>query len=499
MMSTQRTLTFPAGSGTASAARKMLIGGEWVDSLSGKVTSTYNPATGALLGTVPSGDAHDVDRAVKAARAAFEGSWAQFRPTQRQRLLLDIADLVEEHWEDLALSDTLDMGKPIVRTRGDKDRVLGMLRYYAGMALALDGRTIQNSQRAELLSYTRKEPIGVVAAIIPWNAPIAATVWKIAPALATGCTAILKPSEEAPLSSLLVAELMQRAGAPDGVVNIVTGPGSRVGAALVEHDGVDKITFTGSTPTGQGILRASAGNLKRVTLELGGKSPQIVCADADLDAIVPTVALAAFANSGQICIAGSRVLVERSIEQELIERLSAYASSLRVGPGIDPETEIGPMVSRRQFDKVLSYLDAGVSEGASVATGGGALTEGVLAAGHFIAPTVFTQTEPSMSIVREEIFGPVVTTAPFDTLDEAVAQANATPFGLAAGVFTRDVGKAHRLAARIQAGTVWVNTYHLLDPAVPFGGYKMSGIGKESGVEHLDEYLNTKAVWVDLS
>lgn len=479
--------------------RRMLINGEWVEALSGRVATTSNPATGEVIATVPDSDVEDVDRAVRAARAALDGPWSQFRPTERQRLLLSIADLVDEHWEELAQSDTLDMGKPIVRTRGDKDRVLGMLRYYAGMALALDGRTIQNSQRAELLSYTRKEPIGVVGAIIPWNAPVAASVWKIAPALATGCTVILKPSEEAPLSPLLVGDLMQRAGVPDGVVNIVTGRGTTVGAALAEHDGIDKITFTGSTATGQSILRASAGNLKRVTLELGGKSPQIVCADADLDAIVPTVALAAFANSGQICIAGSRVLVERSIERELVERLSDYASSLRIGPGIDPETEIGPLISKRQFDKVLSYLAAGVEEGAQVASGGHALTDGHFASGHFVAPTVFTGTDASMSIVRDEIFGPVVATAPFDTLDEAVAMANATPYGLAAGVFTRDVGKAHRLAARIQAGTVWVNTYHLLDPAVPFGGYKMSGLGKESGIEHLDGYLNTKAVWVDLA
>lgn len=481
-----------------SGARKIFIDGKWVDALSGETLETVNPATGEVLATVPRGRREDIDLAVSAARRAFDGPWARFTPDQRQRLLLDIADLFEKHWDELSLSDTLDMGKPLTRARADKGRVTGMLRYYAGMATNLDGRVIDNSQPGDLLSYTRKEPVGVVGAIIPWNAPIAASIWKIGPALATGCTIVLKPSEEAPLSPLLIAELMDRAGVPAGVVNVVTGNGVEAGAALAEHLGVDKIAFTGSTTTGQSIVRASANNIKRVSLELGGKSPLIVCADADLDTAVPAVALSAFANSGQICIAGSRLLVERPIHDEFVERLADYAAGLRVGPGIAPETEIGPLVSKRQLDKVLGYLDAGIREGASVRAGGGRIESDALAAGNFVAPTIFGDAHDEMSIVREEIFGPVISAMPFDTIDEAVLRANATPYGLAGGVFTRDVGTAHRLAARIRAGSVWVNTYHVLDPAVPFGGYKMSGFGKEGGSEHLDEYLSTKTVWVKL-
>jgi len=476
----------------------MFIDGEWVESVSEQTFATRNPATGETLATVPRGTAADVDRAVRAARRAFEGPWSQFRPAQRQRLLLEIADLFDKYWDDLSLCDTLDMGKPITRARADRGRVTGMLRYYAGLATALDGRTIDSSLPGTYLSYTRKEPVGVVGAIIPWNAPVAASVWKIGPALATGCTIVLKPSEEAPLSPLFIARILEEAGVPAGVVNVVTGNGPEAGAPLAEHPDVDKIAFTGSTATGQSILRASAGNVKRVSLELGGKSPIIVFADADLDQAVPRVGLAAFANSGQICIAGSRLLVEDAIHDEFVERLGAYAAELRVGNGADPATEIGPVVSERQLDKVTSYIESGISEGARAVAGGGRLDKDGLADGFFVAPTVFADARDDMKMVREEIFGPVISALRFQEPDDAIRRANATPYGLSAGVFTTNVGKAHRVAHRLQAGTVWVNTYHALDPAVPFGGYKMSGYGKEGGIEHVEEYLSTKTIWVDI-
>jgi aldehyde dehydrogenase (NAD+) len=367
------------------------------------------------------------------------------------------------------------------------------------MATALHGSTIENSLPGEVVSFTRREAVGVVGAIIPWNAPTAASIWKIGPALATGCTVVLKPSEEAPLTPLLIADIMNEAGVPPGVVNVVTGLGSEAGAALAEHTGVDKIVFTGSTATGQSIVRASAANLKRVSLELGGKSPVIVCADADLDKAVPVAAMAVFANSGQICIAGSRLFLERSIQEEFTQRLVEYTSRLRVGNGADPATEIGPLISWRQLERVSGFLADGRDQGARVVAGGDRLSEGAFAKGHFIAPTVFADVNDDMRIAQEEIFGPVISTLPFDTIEEAVARANATPYGLAAGVFTRDVGNAHRIARQLRAGSVWVNTYHALDPAVPFGGYKMSGYGREGGAEHLESYLNTKAIWLNIA
>ncbi|WP_287316251.1 aldehyde dehydrogenase family protein [Mesorhizobium sp.] len=478
--------------------RQMFVDGAWVDARSGRTMETRNPATGAVIATVPRGDRQDIDLAVAAARKAFDGPWSRFKPYERQVLLLRIADLFEKHWEEISRSDTTDMGMPIVRTLANRNRVIGMLRYYAGMATSLHGETIENSLPGEIVSFTRKEPVGVVGAIIPWNAPTAASVWKIGPALATGCTVVLKPSEEAPLTPLLIADIMNEAGVPPGVVNIVTGTGAEAGAALAEHMGVDKIVFTGSTATGQSIVRASAGNLKRVSLELGGKSPVIVCADADLDRAVPVAAMSVFANSGQICIAGSRLFVERSIHDEFVERLAAYAKGLRIGDGIDPATEIGPLVSEKQLQRVASYLEAGTAEGATLVTGGTRLVEGALAAGNFVAPTVFAHVSDDMKIAREEIFGPVISALPFDAIDEAVERANNTPYGLAAGVFTRNVATTHQLSRKIRAGSVWVNTYHAIDPAVPFGGYKMSGYGREGGAEHLDEYLNTKGVFIKI-
>ncbi|WP_192256087.1 aldehyde dehydrogenase family protein [Mesorhizobium caraganae] len=478
--------------------RQMFIDGAWVDAASGQTMKTRNPATGAVIATVPRGDRQDIDIAVAAARKAFDGPWSRFKPYERQVLLLKIADLFEKHWEEISRSDTTDMGMPIVRTRANRNRVIGMLRYYAGMATALHGETIDNSLAGEIVSFTRKEPVGVVGAIIPWNAPTAASIWKIGPALATGCTIVLKPSEEAPLTPLLIADIMNEAGVPAGVVNIVTGTGSEAGSPLAEHMGVDKIVFTGSTATGQSIVRASAGNLKRVSLELGGKSPVIVCADADLDKAVPVAAMSVFANSGQICIAGSRLFVERSIHDEFVARLAAYAEGLRIGDGIDPATEIGPLVSVRQLERVTGYLEAGAAEGAKLVTGGTRLTQGALAAGNFVAPTVFAGVSDEMKIAREEIFGPVISALPFDTLDEAVERANNTPYGLASGVFTQNVATAHQLSRKIRAGSVWVNTYHAIDPAVPFGGYKMSGYGREGGAEHLGEYLNTKGVFIKI-
>jgi aldehyde dehydrogenase (NAD+) len=455
-----------------------------------------NPATGALLATVPRGDAGDIDAAVTAARTAFEGPWSRFTPFERQALLLRIADLFEKNWEDLCLSDTLDMGMPISRTLANSRRVIGMLRFYAGMATAIHGATIPNSFPGEILSQTVKEPVGVVGAIIPWNAPIAGSVWKIAPALATGCAVILKPSEEASLTVLMIARLMAEAGLPDGVLNVVTGTGLEAGAALAEHPGVDKIVFTGSTATGQAIARAATGNLKRVSLELGGKSPLIVCADADIDKAVPVAAMAVFANSGQICIAGSRLFVARKIHDAFVERVADFAKALRVGDGTETTTDLGPIISARQAERVAGFLDSGQAEGATLMAGGERLSPAGLEGGNFFAPTVFGGVTDDMRIAREEIFGPVISALPFDTLEEAVTRANATPYGLAAGIFTTHLGTAHKLARRIKAGSVWVNMYHAIDPAVPFGGVKMSGYGREGGAEHLEEYLDTKAIWI---
>src|SRR5262245_29937949 len=476
--------------------KKMLIDGKWVDAASGKRFETLNPATGELLATVAEGDAEDINRAVAAARRAFEGPWSKVKPFERQALLLKLADLVEKNFEELSQLDTLDMGAPISRTRGNKLRVLGMLRYYAGQATALHGETIENSLPGEIFSYTLKEPVCVVRAIIPWNGPLGASVWKIGPAIATGCTVMLKPAEEATVTALPLAELCMEAGVPPGVVNVVPGYGETAGAALASHPGVDKVAFTGSHITGQSIVKASAGNLKSVSLELGGKSPDIVFQDADLDAAVPGAAMAVFANSGQICSAGTRMFVESKVYDDFVGKVADFGKKLRVGNGLDPETQIGPLVSAQQFERVTEYLSVGQKEGAKALAGGSALREGPLGNGYFVPPTVFANVNDNMRIAQEEIFGPVISAIPFKDMDELVTRANSTMFGLGSGVWTKDVTKAHKLAKAIRAGSVWVNCYQAMDPAVPFGGYKMSGYGRESGLQHLEEYLNVKAVWI---
>ena len=476
--------------------KKLLIDGKWVEAASGKRFESRNPATGELLATVAEGDKEDIDRAVTAARKAFDGPWSRVTPYERQLLLLRFADLVERHFDELSTLDTLDMGAPISRTKGLRLRVLGMLRYYAGQATAIHGETIPNSLPGEIFSYTLKEPVGVVGAIIPWNGPLAATVWKIGPVLATGCTVVLKPAEEAPLTSLRLGELALEAGVPPGVVNVVPGYGETAGAALAAHPGVDKVAFTGSHVTGQSIVKASAGNLKRVSLELGGKSPDIVFSDADIEAAVPGAAMAVFANSGQICSAGTRMFVEQRIYDEFVDRVASFGTGLRVGNGLDPAVQIGPLVSEQQLERVTGYLNLAREEGAKTVAGGARITEGPLAEGYFVPPTVFANVRDDMRIAQEEIFGPVISAIPFRDVDDLIQRANATMFGLGSGVWTRDVSKAHRLAKAIRAGSVWVNCYQAMDPAVPFGGYKMSGYGRESGLQHLEEYLNVKAVWI---
>nr|WP_294527815.1 aldehyde dehydrogenase family protein [uncultured Rhodopila sp.] len=476
--------------------KRMLIGGKWLEAASGKTFETRNPATGELLANVAEGDAEDIDRAVAASREAFNGPWSKVKPAQRQVILIRLAELVEQNIEELAALDTLDMGAPITRTRNNRARAVGMLRFYAGMATALHGETIDNSLPGEFVSFTLKEPVGVVGAIIPWNAPLSSSIWKLGPVLATGCTVVLKPAEEAPLTALRLGELCLEAGVPPGVVNVVPGFGETAGAALSSHPDVDKVAFTGSHLTGKSIVRASAGNLKRVSLELGGKSPDIVFADADLDQAVPGASMAVFSNSGQICSAGTRLFVEKKVYDEFVGRVADFSKTLRVGDGRHSDTQVGPLVSPEQLKRVTGYLDIGRQEGARPLSGGERLTDGPLAKGYFVPPTVFADVRDDMRIAQEEIFGPVISAIPFTDIEEVIERGNKTQFGLGSGVWTRDVGKAHRLARAIRAGSVWINCYQAMDPAVPFGGYKMSGYGREGGVQHLEEYLNVKSVWI---
>jgi aldehyde dehydrogenase (NAD+) len=476
----------------------LLIGDQWVPAASGETFDSINPSNGEKLATIALAGEEDVNRAVKAARVAFEGPWRKVKPAGRQSMLLKLADLVEAHGEELAALDSLDMGAPITRTLAGRARWISLLRYYAGLTTAIHGETIQNSLPGECVSYTQREPVGVVGAITPWNGPMVTSIWKIAPAIATGCTVVLKPADDACLSALKLGELILEAGIPAGVVNIVPGRGD-AGAALAEHGDVDKIAFTGSTATGQQIIRASAGNVKRLSLELGGKSPDIVFADADLDAAVAGAAMAVFNNTGQVCSAGTRLFVQDSVYDEFVERVADFGKSIRIGDCMDPHTQMGPLVSSRQLDRVSGYLSEGVREGATLVSGGERLASGDFAKGFFVPPTVFSNVKDDMRIAREEIFGPVISAISFSDVDDVIQRGNQTLFGLGSGVWTRDLSKAHRVANGLRAGSVWVNCYQAMDAAIPFGGYKQSGYGRESGREHLDEYLETKSVVIKIA
>ncbi|WP_051791189.1 aldehyde dehydrogenase family protein [Amycolatopsis jejuensis] len=478
----------------------LLIGGEFAAAQDGRTFDTINPSTGQVLSTVPRAGQADVDSAVRAARAAFDpGSpWRRTSPAERGRLLHRIGDLILEHAEELATLEALDSGKVITVARSS-DVVLAanMFHYMAGWATKVEGSTIPFSMSApdEHLAYTEMEPVGVVAGIIPWNFPLVMASWKVAPALATGCAVILKPAEETPLSALRLGQLVTEAGLPPGVVNVLTGYGHEAGAALAEHPGVNKVAFTGSTEVGKRVLGAARGNLKRVTLELGGKSPNIVFDDADLDIAIPFAAQGIFFHQGQCCNAGSRLFVHRKVFDEVVAGIAEIAAGYRIGDALDEESTMGPLVSAGHLERVLGYLESGQSEGATAVTGG----DRGAGPGYFLEPTILTGTTPEMKVVREEIFGPVVAAIPFDDPDELVTAANNTPYGLAAGIFTRDLAKAHRTARALQAGTVWINTYGAFDAAIPFGGFKESGWGREMGRAVLDNYLETKSVVIRLA
>ncbi|HYL14194.1 MAG TPA: aldehyde dehydrogenase family protein [Terriglobales bacterium] len=485
---------------TATKARiepgRLLIDGQWVDGP--RKFDTVNPATGEVLTQIVEASAQDVDRAVQAACKAFEdrgGPWRKMSASERGRLIWRLADLIENNIDELAELETLDNGKPIFESRYvDMPMVIDVLRYYAGWATKIHGETVNTFETA--FTYTLREPVGVVGLIIPWNFPLLLASWKLGPALACGCTVVLKPAEQTPLTTLRLGELALEAGVPAGVLNIVTG-GPETGKAMVRHPGIDKIAFTGSTSVGKEIMKGAADSLKRVSLELGGKSPNIVFADSDIDNAVKGAINGIFYGKGEVCNAGSRLFVENKIKDEFVEKLVGRTKKMQPADPLDPKTRMGAIVSQEQMQTVLGYIEAGKKEGAKLVSGGNRVSvDG--GKGFFIEPTIFGDVRNEMKIAQEEIFGPVLATLSFDDIDQVVAQANQNPYGLAAAVWTRDVKKAHTVSRQLKAGTVWINTYGLMDASLPFGGYKQSGFGRELGMHAIEHYTELKTVWLNM-
>ena len=482
-----------------SAEESILIGGKRQTARSGETIDTYDPATGAVIAKIAAGDAADIDDAVVSARAAFEDRWLPMTPSARGRCLLTLADLIESNLEDLAALETLDNGKPVTESMYvDLAYAAEVYRYYGGWVTKITGDVLPVSPAiGTAMAYTRRQPLGVVGAIVPWNFPMLMTSWKLGPALAAGNTVVLKPSEFTSLSSIRLAELALEAGFPPWVLNVVTGDGARAGGALAAHGDVNKVSFTGSTATGRKVLAASVGNLKQVTLELGGKSPNIVFPDADLDSAVQGLLLGIFMNQGQVCCAGSRAFVHEAVHDEVLDRLVSAAEAITLGHGLADGTDMGPLVSAIQCERVLGYIESGRNDGATVAAGG-ARAGGELSDGYFVQPTIFADVRDDMEIAREEIFGPVLSVLSFADEREVIERANSSQYGLAAGVWTTNLARAHRVAAELEAGTVWVNTYNMIDPTAPFGGVKESGFGRDLGVDALNSFMHTKSVWIGL-
>ena len=499
MTTTQHDLTLVEGARSflARDVHHLFIDGRHVPAASGQTLTTLDPSSGEVLARLAAGDQADVDQAVDAARRAFHGSWSTWTPYQRHALLTHLAAVLDERFDELAQIEALDMGAPVSRLRGSKPGLLKMLAFFASQATTIAGETLMNGIPGDVATMTLKAPVGVIGGIIPWNGPLNAQFWIVGAVLASGCTAVLKPSEDASLSVLRVAEILHEAGLPAGVLNVVTGLGKDAGHALANHPDVDRIAFTGSTETGRRIIEASTVNIKKLQLELGGKSADIVCADADLDRAVPGAAMGVFANSGQICFAGTRVLVQRSIVDEFTDRLLDFADTVRVGRSLNPDATVGPVISEPQLDKVLSYIDIGQREGAELLRGGQRLG-GELENGFFVQPSVFAGVTNQMRIAREEIFGPVLSILPFDDVDEAIAIANDSDYGLGGAVWSQNLSTSLRVVRGVHTGTMWVNCYGYIDPLVGFNGTKRSGYGAKGSAAHMDTYLYTKSVYLQL-